>query len=275
MKCVKCGYFSFDYLSECKKCRTKLGEERQRLGFSGLRPAIPFMLGSLLRDYEPSENQESEASEVATAGSLDFEERLDDAAPGLAGPENGAAMTPPVIAGVEKAEEDFSLLDLSDEELDLLIDRGTFENCDAQPAFETRTAADDAEFIIPESMSQAGPASPAFKIEPEVGEAQSAEGLDEFELILGPDDCLPIPEEGPSAPPPGMPDSELTLDLSQLEEEHHLAPAEIEALPEPDGQNHGESDDNFVIELSEEDFDNVLVELSRFPKDEAGVETEG
>ena len=48
MKCQKCGFVSFDYLSECKKCGTDLTATREKMGFSGLKSEVPFLLGALL-----------------------------------------------------------------------------------------------------------------------------------------------------------------------------------------------------------------------------------
>jgi hypothetical protein len=50
MKCQKCGYVSFDYLSQCKKCGADLTTVREKLGFSALKPEVPSLLGALLRD---------------------------------------------------------------------------------------------------------------------------------------------------------------------------------------------------------------------------------
>lgn len=44
MRCPKCGYHSFDYLSACDKCRTDLTAIRRKLGFSGVRPTMPAWL---------------------------------------------------------------------------------------------------------------------------------------------------------------------------------------------------------------------------------------
>jgi hypothetical protein len=49
MKCDKCGFVSFDYLSECRRCGANLTATREHLGFSALKSEVPFLLGALLK----------------------------------------------------------------------------------------------------------------------------------------------------------------------------------------------------------------------------------
>lgn len=49
MRCQKCGFHSFDYLSACKKCGSDLSSIRDSLGLLGVKPQIPFFLNVLLR----------------------------------------------------------------------------------------------------------------------------------------------------------------------------------------------------------------------------------
>jgi hypothetical protein len=49
MKCDKCGFVSFDYLSECRRCSADLTGTREQLGFSSLKSEVPFLLGALLK----------------------------------------------------------------------------------------------------------------------------------------------------------------------------------------------------------------------------------
>ena len=48
MKCQKCGFVSFDHLSECTKCGSDLRAVREGLGFTALKSEVPSLLGSLL-----------------------------------------------------------------------------------------------------------------------------------------------------------------------------------------------------------------------------------
>ena len=49
MRCHKCGFHSFDYLSECNKCGSDLSSIRDSLGLLSVKPDIPFFLNVLLR----------------------------------------------------------------------------------------------------------------------------------------------------------------------------------------------------------------------------------
>jgi hypothetical protein len=49
MKCDKCGFVSFDYLAECRRCSADLTGTREQLGFSSLKSEVPFLLGALLK----------------------------------------------------------------------------------------------------------------------------------------------------------------------------------------------------------------------------------
>ncbi|MDY6910273.1 MAG: hypothetical protein SWC40_10100 [Thermodesulfobacteriota bacterium] len=66
MKCIKCGYTSFDHLSECKKCGINLSDARESLNLPAMEPSVPFLLGALLdgRDSTGSGEQESAAVEA-------------------------------------------------------------------------------------------------------------------------------------------------------------------------------------------------------------------
>ncbi len=55
MKCPKCDYTSFDYLESCKKCGNNLLAVRESLRLPGIKPEVPFLLGSLLEDFEEAE----------------------------------------------------------------------------------------------------------------------------------------------------------------------------------------------------------------------------
>jgi hypothetical protein len=123
MKCTKCGFVSFDYLSECKKCGVSLAGSRDALGFAGTKSNVPFFLGSLLKEYvKPSAADEKDLTAAASSQSFDFgfgdeldlAETLENMGPGS---ESQAAA--PVSETVET--EDLNLLDISDEELDILI----------------------------------------------------------------------------------------------------------------------------------------------------------
>ncbi len=133
MRCANCGYVSFDYLSECKKCRTDLAGARESIGFIAAKPAVPFLLGSLINMEAPAPQPENPVVvETQTLNSFSFPEELTHSNDPvekagdefrLETPQSEIDTPNSANAASEAAEEDFSLLDLSDEELELLIDK--------------------------------------------------------------------------------------------------------------------------------------------------------
>jgi hypothetical protein len=127
MKCSKCGFTSFDYLAECKKCGEDIAEIRDSFGFHGVKPAVPFFLGSLLKGYvqpppimadDVAENRfclETEENDNVAASAVGEFDDFHDAAVSETASAKAASET-----GTEL--DDFSILDISDEELDMLLD---------------------------------------------------------------------------------------------------------------------------------------------------------
>jgi hypothetical protein len=86
MKCPKCGFVSYDHLSECKKCGANLVAVREVLGFSALKSEVPFLLGTLLTSgsrgdipgpgtgEEAAHDDFSYDSEGSLRGTVDFEQ---------------------------------------------------------------------------------------------------------------------------------------------------------------------------------------------------------
>ena len=72
MRCPKCGYTSFDHLSQCEKCSADLTGAREALGLPALEPAIPFFLESLLKAAD-EEQQQGEADFQAATVEPGFE----------------------------------------------------------------------------------------------------------------------------------------------------------------------------------------------------------
>ena len=55
MKCPRCDYTSFDYLESCRKCGSNLIVVREALRLPAIKPEVPFLLGSLLEDFEEAQ----------------------------------------------------------------------------------------------------------------------------------------------------------------------------------------------------------------------------
>ena len=242
MKCTKCGYVSFDFLSECKQCGTNLAGTREALGFPAAKPAIPFYLGSLLKDYvQPSEQSDEQAS-AGGPSAFDFGEdesakedsvlKLDEVALSVPAAGTEIAMEHP-----DAPEEEFNLLDLSDEELDLLISDSQTETGDEK-----------------EQLSPGGP---------ELEEALSLEGqkLDLESGVLELDFMLKAPGEESKSEPGGLGprlDSKEMLSLSGADTQDLIILEEAGAK--------SEEDDALKIELSESELEDLLSELEGAPQ---------
>jgi hypothetical protein len=259
MRCAKCGYVSFDYLSECKKCRTNLTGTRDGLGFFAAKPAVPSLLGSLLSDYEhpvkqdiaPVENEISTAFAIGDGFGGGFWQANQEstAAPAAA------------VADSDESEEDFSLLDLSDQELELLIDNGPFAS--SQQEIVPESGSHDAGVSVSEFFS-------AAEQEPLTLETGPIETPLAAENAHGLDDYLTPPASKAQTAPTGELIPKFMGDLPGLKRElPKIDPAQFEAPPEqaepkPDGPT-----DDFVIELSENDLESLLKELNSTTKGEA------
>jgi hypothetical protein len=149
MKCSKCGFVSFDFLSECKKCGTNIAGSREALGFDTMKPSVPFFLGALLKDYETSAPGAEAARNEDTISSFDFGEESDS--------RNGDFKLEGEAAVQPRENEDFSLLDLTDEELDLLIADGEADKGGAQNAAASEQTAASPAAPEPASPKAAAP----------------------------------------------------------------------------------------------------------------------
>lgn len=115
MRCPKCGYFSFDYLTECGKCGVGLSEVKEKLGLVAIKPSVPFFLGSLLKDGTPPEGVADDwdgqtASPGSNLSEIEFGEDYDLSI----GPAEEDA---PAEKSAPLADSEFSLFDLGVPEL--------------------------------------------------------------------------------------------------------------------------------------------------------------
>lgn len=228
MKCVKCGYISFDHLSECKKCGANIASVRDTLGFSAAKPSISFMLGSLLKDYQPPAPAQ-EAASVAPAFDFGDETEIGGGFK-LAIPESDVEIREGTVPNPEEGEEDFSLLDLSDEELELLIDKDR-RMPSSEPGGPVGVLELETEKAPPEELSIAfDDVAPAEK----PAAPSENEWLPKFD-----DDTLPgFETKAPQAEKPGLKMESAPIDRK-------------EESPQ----------DEFVIELSDKDLEALMLEL--------------
>jgi hypothetical protein len=136
-----------------------LANARGIIGFSGFKPAVPFLLGSLL---ETGTEHQSGIGEVQTFGSSGIAEGVGvpfgSGADGIFGREQAGVETARQSPGIGDADgpgEDFSLLDLSDEEIELLIDEDALERGNMEAPGE------EAHEIIPGESAEVNNLQPA------------------------------------------------------------------------------------------------------------------
>ena len=119
MKCQKCGFVSFDYLSQCKKCGADLTATREKMGFSALKSQVPFLLGALLGGGGKSDISEAGAGEenvdvdfgYDSVPSLPEEVNLErDAEKGATAPDENV--------GPWETEKDELIIELSEDDLE-------------------------------------------------------------------------------------------------------------------------------------------------------------
>ncbi len=72
MKCHKCGFVSFDYLSDCKKCGVNLEGTRSLLGMLDFKPTMPFFLGAMIHAKPSGANGGSAGLGAPTADGTGF-----------------------------------------------------------------------------------------------------------------------------------------------------------------------------------------------------------
>jgi hypothetical protein len=122
MKCQKCGFVSFDYLSQCKKCGADLTAVRELLGFSALKSEVPALLGTLLKSGGRSGAVQgrpvTEASDinVDSASGLHWQE--------LSGPEQAAEKPSKAsereLTPGKSSKKDELVIELSEDDLEAL-----------------------------------------------------------------------------------------------------------------------------------------------------------
>ncbi|MCU0589649.1 MAG: hypothetical protein MUF52_16050 [Syntrophobacteraceae bacterium] len=243
MKCNKCGFVSFDHLSDCKKCGVNLVGARTLLGMLDFKPTMPFFLGAMVhaRPEGPSGTPVARVEAPAPAGlpGMDFGGDLEieidgDGLADLSQPENRAGQD--LFPNIE-LPEGFSL-SLGDEEkgdeFDLVIG----------PEFEQSLAR---ELNAGELGLQGGP----------------EEATDELAGLRFDE---PLLDTGPGAPRGEgsglesrnvMPDLGLDLALA-------FDPLETSAGPgvgEVEMATGGVGEDGLMMDFSQNDLEGLLLEL--------------
>jgi len=85
MRCIKCGYISFDFNQVCPKCNRGLYDEQRRLNLPSFRPDPPMLLGRLLGEsYDADIDIRPDQSAVMEEAGQDIDMGIEDSFSGLA-----------------------------------------------------------------------------------------------------------------------------------------------------------------------------------------------
>jgi hypothetical protein len=246
MKCHKCGFVSFDYLSDCKKCGVNLEGSRSLLGLMDFKPTMPFFLGAMVSaqakgangrgaDFAAPKGDGIAVAEIGFGGDLEFEIEEDIPAAGQYSKVGDLDILPQI-----ELPEGFSL-SIGEEE-----------------------KADDLELVIGPEFEQ------ALSLELDAKDfddlAQSSSVKDD---LAGLELAEPIIDFSAPAQPAKMEMAkaeplvpELSLDISlELESTGVTVPGVLSQpvfVQEP-------AEENLVIDFSQSDFENLLVELDDNP----------
>jgi hypothetical protein len=239
MRCQKCGFIGFDHLSECSVCGDDLSSSREKLGLLPRKPAAPFFLGALLKDYQGAPlNQVNEPPRidpvVSSIPEIEFGDELE-----LSGesPDFGLGSVSPGVPSMAMsspgaAPDPFDgamMIDLSDDDLD--------------PAKDGKMAGEielDLDFLL-EGESSVADGDPTVFGSADKKNGDSAGTL--FDMPIGGPDSATL---------------ELTdADLDQITSESEPA----------DDLNGSSSDDashefgNMVLDLSDDDLHKLISDL--------------
>jgi len=231
MRCPKCGYHSFDYLSECGKCHTDLSKVRQELGFSSVRPTMPAWLVSLVKEGP----QHAKMDQVGHAEAIDLDDLLQASAL--------AAESVPELS----LEDDSIPAEAAAEPIEFQLD-------DADQTLRAEVGGKSGERAPVPIESPAATAAVPVEIQADLDPPASAEmtidlsdDLHDWSLL----DLQMDEGDGPAA--------------SELQEGAHAAERSLAAAPRV--KPGKEAKDEAIIELSEEDLEGLLLELENGGKE--------
>ena len=183
MKCSKCGFISFDYLGVCKKCGASLAAAGEGLGVVSAKKVLPFMLGSLLKDYvKPAEAEGDSLTAGGTLPAIDLTETEDVPITEAAAPRASAP-----------ADDELNL-DFSKEEIELLMQHeeapvpAPAKPSKPAPALEELTLDLDEKMLEEPKPAAPRPAAPAAT--PAAAKAKPAS--EELELDLSETDLADL-----------------------------------------------------------------------------------
>lgn len=117
MKCPKCGYTSFDYLKECKKCGENLEESRRALNLKVSEPILFNKNSPSQEDSPPNQGSKTQKTLDELPETIDFS--LTDDAFSKNPPASFAASSPTPATEKNSPDDFFSDLGSLENEVDL------------------------------------------------------------------------------------------------------------------------------------------------------------
>jgi hypothetical protein len=114
MRCHKCGFISFDHLSECKRCGVSLIAIRDGLGMMPFKPDVPSLLGSLLGESDKKSEEMISRAPAGDTSSISSTAHISE-------PQSGSIDLLPQVSRGDVIEENL-VIELPDDDLqDLLL----------------------------------------------------------------------------------------------------------------------------------------------------------
>ena len=293
MRCLKCGYISFDYNQICPKCNKDISEYLEMMNIPSFRPNPPSLLGALIGEtdesdmgidisgsHEPILGSESE-------GAFDESFEIDEGMGLDSEPDTNMALGADAedIAPEESVEiseeEDVLDLDLQTEEEETSVDPGAMTSEEppllesvAEPEVDDSEIALDLEDLSFESEETEPVEVPVEEPEEEIpaglDDITLDEGQDDFELDLGEvkeEEQVPevVSEEVAREEKSVTDEIELKLDDLKINETGDL---EIEAVTKDKSPTDETSIDNNELDLSDESQETEDISLDESPKAE-------
>lgn len=250
MKCHKCGFVSFDHLSDCRKCGVNLEGSRTLLGMPDFKPTMPFLLGGMIGARPGGANGRASAVSMGASDSA-----------GLADVGFGGDLEIEIEPDVQAASSP----------RDAQADQDLFPHIDLPEGFSLSIGdeekGDDFELIIgPEFEEALAQELNASDLE---SQGEPAEMKDELAGLRFDE---PTPESPVAAAPaegaelalePSIADLalDIALDLEPLAEK----PAPVMSAPEALGIDMDES--GLTIDFSQNDLNSLLLELEDKPSE--------
>jgi len=159
MRCIKCGFISFDHLASCAKCGRDISEVASELQGTSIKVEIPmFLSGALAAFPESKESFDDHAMDAEVSEDIDFHMEMEEEAIEMADEEEDVdfsfdeeAEEVEVIeeaAGIEEEAEEVFALELESAEAALEEVEESFEELDFAGAVSDEEEEGGLEFDL-------------------------------------------------------------------------------------------------------------------------------